>query len=510
MNPFKMLRGVRARLTLAYVAAMVVVLAVYAAGVYVFVSQNVSRSLDGQARGDYMWAAEMWDERSDGTLTWFERSGEDTEDNPWMKVWSLSRDLLFQTSVAQRVDLEGSVDLAAKASGSIVQVDSEGMSYRVLSRQTVINGRPVVIQVARSEAPMRRELRDLLLILVLGLPVGVLASALGGYALAREALAPVSRMVERARSITAERLHDRLPVGNPDDELGRLATVFNRTLERLEQSFQQMQRFTADVSHELRTPLTAIRMVGEVALRDQRPAEAYRTTIGSMLEEVERLTGLVERLLALSRADAGLARLRAERFDLAEMAEEIAGNVQVLAEEKQQTITVRHTGPAPCQGDQLMVRQAVMNLVDNAIKYGPDGGDIQVVLRTTPTHVTLDVVDSGSGIDPEHGARIFDRFYRAADSDETRGDGRRSHGLGLSIAHAAIKANQGTLTWEPRPEGGTVFRITLPLDPADRAPSVRPQDATRPFDARSDSGRPADARQRPLIAAKHLGANTVH
>ncbi len=510
MNPLKVLRGVRARLTLAYVAAMVVVLAVYAAGVYVFVSQNVSRSLDGQVRADYMWAAEMWDERSDGSLTWFEVTGEDTEDNPWMKVWSLSRDLLFQTSVAQRVELKDSVDLAAKASGSIVQVDSDGMSYRMLSRQTMINGRPVVIQVARSEAPMRRELRDLLLILVLGLPVGVVASALGGYALAREALAPVSRMVERARSITAERLHDRLPVDNPDDELGRLATVFNRTLERLEQSFQQMQRFTADVSHELRTPLTAIRMVGEVALRDPRPAEAYRTTIGSMLEEVERLTGLVERLLALSRADAGLARLRAERFDLAEMAEEIAGNVQVLAEEKQQTITVRHTGAAPCQGDQLMVRQAVMNLVDNAIKYGPDGGDIRVTVCTTPTHVTLDVVDSGSGIDPERGARIFDRFYRAADSDETGGGGRRSHGLGLSIAHAAIKANQGTLTWEPRPEGGTVFRITLPLGPAQRASSVRPHDGSRSFDARNEGGQRTDAQQRPLLAAKNVGAHTVH
>jgi heavy metal sensor kinase len=507
MNPLRVLGGVRARLTLAYVAAMVVVLAVYAAGVYGFVSRNVSRSLDGQVRADYMWAAEMWDERGDGTLTWFD-VGADTEDNPWMQVWNLSRDLLFQTSVAERVELKGSAELAAKASGSIVQVDSDGMAYRVLSRQTVINGKPVIIQVARSEAPMRRELRDLLLILVLGLPVGVLASALGGYALAREALAPVSRMVERARSITAERLHDRLPVDNPDDELGRLAIVFNRTLERLEQSFQQMQRFTADVSHELRTPLTAIRTVGEVALRDQRHPDAYRTTIGSMLEEAERLTGLVERLLALSRADAGLARLRAERFDLAEMAEEIASNLQVLAEEKQQAIVVRCAGTAPCQGDPVMVRQAVMNLVDNAIKYGPEGGEIRVELRTAGRQVTLEVVDSGPGIDPERGARIFDRFYRAADSDETRGDGRRSHGLGLSIANAAIKANQGTLTWEQRPEGGTIFRITLPLDTAshDHAadaaglrPSLDPA-ADAPHHA---SDRHAGAnRQRPFVGTK--------
>src|SRR5204862_6589265 len=163
----------------------------------------------------------------------------------------------------------------------------------------------------------------------------------GGYVLARRALAPVDRMAERARSINAERLNDRLPVDNPDDELGRLATVFNETLTRLESSFDQMRRFTADASHELRTPLTAIRSVGEVGLPGHRDEAAYREIIGSMLEEVDRLALLVDRLLTLSRADTGQAKPSADVVDISEMAKELAEQLSVLAEEKNQTITVQ-------------------------------------------------------------------------------------------------------------------------------------------------------------------------
>ena len=171
---------------------------------------------------------------------------------------------------------------------------------------------------------MRDELRQLVLIFVLGLPVAVAVAGLGGYTLARRALRPVERMSERARSITAERLSDRLPVDNPDDEMGRLATVFNETLGRLERSFEQMRQFTADVSHELRTPLTSIRSVGEVGLRERRDEPAYRGIIGSMLEEVDRLASLVDRLLTLSRAETGQARLSSAEFDLRGLADEVA------------------------------------------------------------------------------------------------------------------------------------------------------------------------------------------
>jgi heavy metal sensor kinase len=324
----------------------------------------------------------------------------------------------------------------------------------------------VVIQVARSEAAMRDELQRLVLLFVLGLPVAVAIAGLGGYTLARRALRPVERMSERARSITAERLSDRLPVDNPEDEMGRLATVFNETLGRLERSFEQMRQFTADVSHELRTPLTSIRSVGEVGLRGHRDDSAYRSIIGSMLEEVDRLASLVDRLLTLSRADTGQARLAVEAFDLGGLAEDVVGHLGVLAEEKRQAVVIEG-GAANAYADRFVVRQAVINLVDNAIKFSPSGGRIVIRLGENANAVTLDVIDSGPGIDADAHDRIFDRFFRAANAA-----GGTGAGLGLSIAKGAIEANAGRLTLVSSSEHGSVFRITLPRATARLKPDV--------------------------------------
>ena len=237
-------RRLRIHLTLWYVSAMVVVLSIYAAGVLVFVSRRASASLDSRIRADYVWAAEMWDRREDGSLTWYDSSGLTDEDSPWLRVWSAAGDLLFSTSAARRSPIPTSDALARQADGQIVPVRSTRPAYRLLSRAATIDGQPVVIQVAQSEALIRAELSELGFLLLVGLPVGVAAAGLGGYALARRALKPVDRMAERARSITAARLDERLPVDEPNDELGRLATVFNQTLARLEGAFGQMARFT--------------------------------------------------------------------------------------------------------------------------------------------------------------------------------------------------------------------------------------------------------------------------
>ena len=252
--------SVRVRLTLWYLAAMVIVLGLYATLVFAFVSRNASETLDGRLRGDFQWAAAMVDQTPDGGITWYESLTE--EESPWLQVWSPEGELLYENFEARRRPVPEARDLALRTDDSLVAVPSDVAPVRVLTRRGRIGSRPVIIQVARSEATMRQELRQLVLIFVLGLPVAVAVAGLGGYTLARRALLPVERMTERARSITAERLSDRLPVDNPDDEMGRLAAVFNGTLGRLESSFEQMRQFTADVSHELRTPLTAIRSVG--------------------------------------------------------------------------------------------------------------------------------------------------------------------------------------------------------------------------------------------------------
>ncbi|HYR91535.1 MAG TPA: ATP-binding protein [Terriglobia bacterium] len=450
-------RSVRVRLALWYVGVMVVVLAIYIIAVFELVRTNASGVLDEQLRVDFDWASDMLAQRPDGTIAPYDETGEG--DSPWLQVWSLNGQLLYDTPEARRNPVPASDQLAAKADEQIVTAPGATPPYRVLSGPSRIGGRPVVVQVARSELAITQDLNQLLFVLLLGLPFGVAAAGLGGYSLARRALAPVDHMAERARLITAERLKERLPVDNPHDELGRLATVFNETLTRLESSFEQMRRFTADASHELRTPLTVIRSVGEVGLRGRRDEAAYREIIGSMLEEVDRLARLVERLLMLSRADTGQSKLSADQVDLCELADDVAAQLGVLAEEKQQSITLERTGGPRWTGDRLVLRQALLNLVDNAIKYSPVGGRITIRVTQSPVAAVLEVSDTGPGIPEELQSRIFDRFYRV---DKSRSRDNGGTGLGLSIAKWAVEVNGGQLTLEKTDGVGSTFRITLP------------------------------------------------
>jgi len=234
--------------------------------------------------------------------------------------------------------------------------------------------------------------------------------------------------------------------------------VFNETLTRLESSFEQMRRFTTDASHELRTPLTAIRSVGEVGLRGRRDEAAYREIIGSMLEEVDRLALLVDRLLTLSRADTGQAQLSVDMVDIPELAEEIAEQLGVLAEEKNQSIKVQYQVVPRWIGDRVMLRQALLNLVDNAIKYSPVGGSIEILVTQSTEGTLIDVTDTGPGIPADLRSRVFDRFYRV---DKARSRANGGTGLGLAIAKWAVEVNGGRLSLEPTTDVGSRFRITL-------------------------------------------------
>jgi heavy metal sensor kinase len=413
-------------------------------------------ALDQQLRGDFQLASAMIESTPDGGITW---PGEESLqiERPWLQVLDAKGDLLYRDEGAPEIPFMSS-DLQNLPDDAIVSIPTSDVPLRVLSRRGQIQSKPVIIEVARSEADMRKEVRDVALILLLGLPVAVALAGLGGYTVARRALAPVERMTDRARTITAERLAERLPVSNPDNEMGRLATVINGTLARLEESFEQMRRFTADVSHELRTPLTAIRSVGEVGLRGGRRDEAeYRGIIGSMLEEVDRLAGLVDRLLTLSRAETGDARLSRESIDLKALADSIVSDLAVLAEEKGQTVVV-DAADCPCaMADRLMLRQALMNLVDNAIKFSPADSSIVIRVAQSGGCAIVDVVDRGPGVPAAARDHIFDRFYRASGSEQASGTG-----LGLSIAKSAVDANGGTLTLEHSDASGSTFRITVP------------------------------------------------
>jgi heavy metal sensor kinase len=460
--------SLRVRLTVWYVGTMVVVLAVYVAIVYSFLRQDMIESLDEQLRRDFVWANATVDYTAEGGFEWTDPEIVVGDDAPWVQVWTLGREgaqLVVSSAEARRRPIPESRMLVSRADGGIVPLPTDEATFRVLTARGAFQTRrgadadvPYVIQVARPDTAMWTRLRELSALLAFGLPLAVAAAGIGGYLVARRALAPIERMAERAQSITAERLSDRLPVHNADDEMGRLATVFNETLGRLERSFDQMRRFTTDVSHELRTPLTAIRSVGEVGLRGGHRDEAsYRAMIGSMLEEADRLAGLVDRLLTLSRAESGQATLARETVNLRVLAEDVVSHLGVLAEEKGQRLTIETTDDGlSAVADRQVMRQALINLVDNAIKFSPTGGDIRIRITGTAHEAVCDVSDSGPGIAEEARSRIFDRFYR---SDDAPAGGT---GLGLSIAKGAVEANGGRLTLEHSPHGGSTFRIIMP------------------------------------------------
>lgn len=300
---------------------------------------------------------------------------------------------------------------------------------------------------------------DVILALFVGLPCAAGLLAIAGYFLAERALAPVRAMVERARRLSAQSLSERLPVVNPHDELGQLALVFNDTLNRLENSFAELKRFTADASHELRTPLTAIRAVGEVGLREGDP-DRLRDVVGSMLEEVARMNQLIDRLLLLAQTDSNTLSVRLSAASVRDVIVQVSDSLNVVAAERAQDLDTREVEDVTAIMDPALVRLALMNLVQNAIRYGPPGRPIRLSAAANGAHAVIEVIDQGAGIPLEHQGRIFERFYRV-DKSRARSDG--GAGLGLAIVKWAVERMHGTVELDSEVGRGSVFRLRLPL-----------------------------------------------
>jgi heavy metal sensor kinase len=298
---------------------------------------------------------------------------------------------------------------------------------------------------------------DLFLALAIGCPGTMILFGLLGYFIAGRALAPVKEMVERARRISAKSLNERLPVVNPHDELGGLATAFNQALQQLENSFAELRRFAADASHELRTPLTAMRTVGEVALREGNPALLY-DAVGSMLEELRRMNQLIDRMLLLARADADDMPVHLEAGPLRAALTEVSDALALVAEEKRQRLEVICEEYLLAVFDPGLLRLALMNLMQNAIRYSPEGK--RITLRALPENgaVVIEVADEGPGIAPEHQEKIFERFYRV-DKARSRADG--GVGLGLAIVKWSVERMGGAVELKSALGRGSIFRMRL-------------------------------------------------
>jgi heavy metal sensor kinase len=315
------------------------------------------------------------------------------------------------------------------------------------------------VQVAATLAPNRQALRELVAVLVTVGPIALACTLAGGYWLACKAFGPIDRMAATAAEITSSRLDRRLEEAGARDELGGLARTFNAMIGRLQRSFEEVRRFTADAAHELRTPLAAMRTEAEVALRSPRSPERDGRVLEDLLEEMERLTRLVSQLLFLCREDAGLGAgdLRPLRLD--DLVSEVGEHMRVAAQEKGIGLNLDLPGPCPVRGDADRLRQLFFNLLDNAIKYTPTGGTVAVRGESSGGQVRVTVADTGIGIPADHLPHVFDRFYRV---DPSRSPETEGSGLGLAICRSIAEAHGGRLAIDSDLGNGTRVALVLP------------------------------------------------
>jgi heavy metal sensor kinase len=452
---------IRARLTGWYAVVLAAMLVVYSTATFIAVRHEFLEQLDERLHEDFEAAEDRLTRTADGRIAWRSEGHQDAHDDESRvyEVWSANGEQIHRSGAATALP---PIALAATSSTYRYEtVVAHGDRWRTIAAPVTVEGQNVVLRVSRSEERVREELSEVLAILVFGLPLVVALAGVGGYVLARRALAPIDHLASEARRITADRLNERLTVSNQRDEIGRLTAVINETIARLESSFDQLRRFTADSSHELRTPLAVVRGLGEAAVADRRTPAEYQEAIGSMLEEIDRMSTLVDTLLRLSHADAGAIRLSRESLDLGQLARDVAASLGILAEERNQTLASEIQSGVTVSADRLVLREAVTNVLDNAIKYSPEASTIAVRVEAEGDRAVLTIADEGPGIAPEHRDRIFHRFFRV---DEARSRERGSSGLGLAIAKWAVDINGGQITVHERPGGGSEFRMLLPLE----------------------------------------------
>lgn len=457
------LRSIRLRLTLWYVLLLAVILAAFSTGIYLTLRHSLFANLDDSLRNRSNILLDVVGYEEDRpTLAGRVSSADPNVGEHFVRVFDADGAVTFDNGVDVGnlpVDSEAvQRALAGVSSTGTLKVGNDTMRVQVvpIRRNGEIGG---VLEVGLSEDDVSETLQMLLLILAVAYPATLAVASLGGTFLASRALSPIDRITRLARRISAEDLSQRLDLAPPADEVGRLARTFNDMIARLDAAFRRQRQFTADASHELRTPLTAIKGQVEVALSRQRGADAYRDVLRGVNDEVDRLIRLVGSLLTLARADAGEIPIASERVDLGGLVTGAVTQVRPAAERKEIEVHLEAGPDATLQADEDLLLQLLLNLLDNALKHTPRGGQVTVGWDADDEAVGLWVRDTGIGIAPEHLEPIFDRFYRV---DRARSRAEGGAGLGLSISRWIAEAHGGTIAVESSPGQGARFTVTLP------------------------------------------------
>jgi two-component system OmpR family sensor kinase len=373
-------------------------------------------------------------------------------------------ELIVQSHELDLLDLEIDPEEVQAFPPSQIFSSADAGSVRLLFYNEIVHApqnRVYLVQIGSRRDFMDAALRQLLLLTIFIVPAGLAVASVASWWMAGRALRPINELTRAAMNIGISDLDRRLPLQGTGDELDRLSTTFNDMFERLAKAINEMKQFTASISHELRTPLTILQGEAEVMLLQTHPIQEYKRLLASHLEEYGRLAQLINRLLTLARAEAGDIQMRPTSIDLAQLTLYLVEQLDAVSSSKQISLSIKSEEPVYVKGDREWLESAILNLLDNAIKYTSMGGRISVAVENHGNEQKLEIRDTGIGIEPEALPHIFERFYRADLSRSSRYEGA---GLGLSLVRWIVEQHRGRVEVNSELGKGSCFTIWLPAD----------------------------------------------
>ncbi|MCX5808959.1 MAG: ATP-binding protein [Proteobacteria bacterium] len=458
------------KLTLWYGLILASILVVFSSGVYVYFRNSLQKSIDAKIKslGEVI-SSSITDTRSVSVFGNFERYLENVlgkkPKGKFIQIMDRTGRIGARMNDIETETLPSSFGTLERAlKGEIVYETIERVQPR-LRMVTIpimdMDNKKVssIIQVGTSLEDFDETMKKLLIIMIISIPTSISVTIICGYFLAKKALKPVDQIRRAAVKISSRNLDERIDVGGRRDELSRLAQTFNEMISRLKDSFQRINQFSIDVSHELKTPLTILKGETEVALRKDRDNENYKSILSSNLEEIDRMSKIIDDLLLLSKADLKEMKLNVEDVALRDLIADVCVDMKIFADNKDIVLDVKELEDVKLKGDELKLRRMLWNIVENGIKYTRKGGKIEIMSYINNGFICIDVKDNGIGI-PENDIKyIFDRFYRG-DKSRKRESGS---GLGLSISKWIAEAHQGIIEVKSKPPEGSLFTIKLPM-----------------------------------------------